>query len=191
MAEKTPQSPGVESSFQSPGFNATAFEKDMRKLISEVKNKQSDLELKLKKTKGELKNQKKEFITFIGVFVGFITYVSAEIQVLKEAQDIYILFGLSTFLLTALLLFLVILDNIIKEKMSREDFCTPVFKILMVLFVISVGSFILHFFNANCDEKVVIKHQIEKITIPWWLRTRPNESNLSTINTIPSLLIEE
>jgi len=128
MAEKTPQSPGVESSFQSPGFNATAFEKDMRKLISEVKNKQSDLELKLKKTKGELKNQKKEFITFIGVFVGFITYVSAEIQVLKEAQDIYILFGLSTFLLTALLLFLVILDNIIKEKMSREDFCTPFFQ---------------------------------------------------------------
>jgi hypothetical protein len=99
--------------------------------------------------KTELKDSKKDYIIFLGLFASLIAYLTIEIQILKNVTDFFLLLGLSTFLLSGLLLFSLSLNHLVKESTSWKELGNPVFIIILVLAIISSFCFYKHFDNTT------------------------------------------
>jgi len=96
---------------------------------------------KYNKLESRLEESKKDFITILGIFASFFIFVSAEFQILRTVTDIWLLLGLSSFLLSGILLFAMVLTNIVRDKFQWKDFLNPVLILVLILFLITVLFF--------------------------------------------------
>jgi|WetSurMetagenome_2_1015567.scaffolds.fasta_scaffold454892_2 hypothetical protein len=98
---------------------------------------------RVNKLEGEVRNEmneaRKEYLNYIGIFVAFITFFSIEIQILKAATSPYQLFGLSSFMLGGILLFISLLINVAQKTNGwKQIFGNPIFVISLVCIVLGV-----------------------------------------------------
>ncbi|MBI2590968.1 MAG: hypothetical protein HYW33_03820 [Candidatus Blackburnbacteria bacterium] len=96
---------------------------------------------KYNKLESKLEESKKDFITILGIFASFFIFVSAEFQILRTVTDIWLLLGLSSFLLSGILLFAMVLTNIVRDKFQWKDFFNPVLILILILFLVTVLFF--------------------------------------------------
>lgn len=82
---------------------------DLLNVLTELpkyKNELKNFENKVQDLEKSINQQKINFIEIIGVFVGIFTFISVEIQILKYANSILSIAGLSLIFYSGLLLFL-------------------------------------------------------------------------------------
>jgi hypothetical protein len=124
---------------------AGGSDEELNQRVHQLQKNVRELEAKLESAEQEYTNVKKDFITIFGIFAAFLTYVSVEIQILKSAEDVFILYGLSMFLLSAMLLFAIVLNSIAKDQNSwKKAMPSPAFAILVVFLLISAYFFYKH-----------------------------------------------
>ena len=158
--------------YQKEEFRAL-FKEDLEKLKTNS-NKQ------LKKESHELK---KDFLTIFGVFVTFLTFMSIEVQLFKVRKDSLELIGVSTIVLSFLMLFSTIIYDIVKNRMDWKNMKKfPPTYVLAILFLI-IGTIMLFNKNNNCHE-----NQMAEIIHCDGLKVRSHNYNDSII--ISSLLIK-
>lgn len=119
--------------------------------ISDLKRDSEDKNELLKKEVAEveaLKKQvedlKKDLLVIFGIFASMVTFLSVEIQIFKSITNFWLLLGLTSFILAAVLLFAVTLSNLAKGKNEWKDFRSPVYVIFYLLLFVSVFFFWMH-----------------------------------------------
>ncbi len=73
------------------------------------------------------------------MFVGLITYLGLEIQVFKTIDNSLLVIGISIFFIASILLFILTMNLILKNDDGHIKFKSPLYKILTVLLVCSIG----------------------------------------------------
>ena len=91
------------------------FKEDFEKSISDLRG-----ELKI-----ESQDTKKEFLTFFGLFASFMTFLSIEVQVLKTNDNLNEILGISILILSFLMFFAIILNDISKDVKDFSVFIKP------------------------------------------------------------------
>ncbi len=78
------------------------------------------------------------------MFVGLITYLGLEIQVFKAISSPLLIIGFSMFFIASILLFVLIINMILKEKdITWAKFWNPLIVILLILLVLSIAFIIV------------------------------------------------
>lgn len=72
------------------------------------------------------KGIREDFIAIFGIFATLFIFLSIEIQILKQATRFSFLVGFSLFLLGAMLMFIMCLNNIVKGRTGWKDFWNPI-----------------------------------------------------------------
>lgn len=112
----------------------------------------NDLRLELKT---ESQDTKKEFLTFFGLFASFMTFLSIEVQILKTNNNISEILGISILILSFLMFFAIILNDISKDVNDFKVFIKPMY-VLTFIFVL-VGSLMLYDGNSISKENIDMK----------------------------------
>ena len=106
----------------------------------------SDLEKSISNLKEELKEEsqdtKKEFLTFFGLFASFMTFLSIEVQILKTNDNVNEILGISILILSFLMFFAIILNDISKDVKDFGVFKKPMY--VLTLIFLCVGCFLLY-----------------------------------------------
>ncbi|HLD31317.1 MAG TPA: hypothetical protein VJB37_00245 [Patescibacteria group bacterium] len=109
----------------------------------------------IKKLKQDLTNERLNNITIFGIFASLVTFFSIEIQVFKNIENFWLLIGLTSFLVSSMLLFVFSLQSIIRDRMNWKDFFkTPIFWIFLLFLIFSFVIFILNSKGINIDLKI-------------------------------------
>ncbi len=109
--------------------------------------------------KNEISTDKSSLFTVFGIFASLVTFVSVEIQVLKNICSIWNVLGFSLVIIASLLLFILVLDyiwrgwrNDFKEELHRFPWI-----LLVIIVVIFTGSIVaMNFGNEqSCKENTI------------------------------------
>jgi len=127
-------------------------------LKEELKSSVSEIKLDLNKESHEIK---KDFLTIFGLFASFVTFLSIEVQVFKNKDNILELIGITSISLAFVMFFALVINDISKDKSSWSDFKKPTYVINMVFAVIGM---IFLYIGATCSINKVDKaiFQVEK-----------------------------
>jgi len=117
---------------------------------------------KYNKLESKLEESKKDFITILGIFASFFIFVSVEFQILRTVTNIWLLLGLSSFLLSGILLFALVLTNIVRDKSQWKDFFNPVFVFILALFLLTTLFFVRYAGVTLIDIK--LKSKTDKLS---------------------------
>lgn len=121
------------------------------KLSTEQKNEvklllQDELKTSVQALKDEVKNEgqeiKKDFLTIFGLFASFVTFLSIEVQVFKNKDNVLELIGISSITLSFVMFFALIINDIAKDKNTWRDFLKPTY--IFNLFFAIVGVIFLY-----------------------------------------------
>lgn len=130
-------------------------------LKEELTSSVSDIKLDLNKESQEIK---KDFLTIFGLFASFVTFLSIEVQVFKNKDNILELIGITSVSLAFVMFFALVINDISKDKSSWADFKKPTYIINMAFAVIGI---IFLYIGATCSINKVDKTilQVEKDSI--------------------------
>jgi hypothetical protein len=120
-------------------------------LNEELKSSVSDIKSDLNKESQEIK---KDFLTIFGLFASFATFLSIEVQVFKNKDNILELIGITSISLAFVMFFALVINDISKDKSSWSDFKKPTY-IINIAFAI-IGMFFLYI-GATCSINKVDK----------------------------------
>ena len=94
--------------------------------------------------KQDLASERLNTITIFGIFAALLTFLGAEIQVFKYIEDFWIFIGLSAFLVSSMLLFVLSLQSIIHDKYTwKKFFSSPIIWIIFCFLILSIGAFLI------------------------------------------------
>lgn len=134
---------------------------DNQKIVQDQGNKytleeQTDNNTKeIERLKKELSNERFNTITIFGVFASLVTFFSVEIQIFKNIENFWLLIGLTSFLVSSLLLFVFSIHAIVRDKLKwRDFFTTPIFWIFMMFLIFAFAIFLLNSKGINIDLKI-------------------------------------
>lgn len=106
------------------------------KLLTEAKNEiRNETKNETERLNHLVNDLKKDYLTILGIFVSLITFVSVEIQILKEVKNPSLLIGLSSLMIGGLLLFAMTLVNFVKANNDWSNIWTPLVLTPLLLFV--------------------------------------------------------
>lgn len=108
------------------------FKEDFEKSISDLRSE----------LKTESQDTKKEFLTFFGLFASFMTFLSIEVQILKTNDNVNEILGISILILSFLMFFAIILNDISKDVKDFGVFKKPMY--VLTLIFLCVGCFLLY-----------------------------------------------
>jgi hypothetical protein len=123
------------------------------KLLLKEELKTSVSEIKSDLTK-ESQETKKDFLTIFGLFASFVTFLSIEVQVFKNKDNVLELIGITSISLSFVMFFALVINDISKDKNEWSDFKKPSY-ILNLLFA-GVGILFLYI-GATCSINKVDK----------------------------------
>jgi hypothetical protein len=106
---------------------------------NEFENSISDLR---KELKAESQDTKKEFLTFFGLFASFMTFLSIEVQIFKTNNNINEILGISILILSFLMFFAIVLNDISKDVNGFKFFNKPMYVLTLVFLLF--GCFLLY-----------------------------------------------
>lgn len=130
-------------------------------LKEELKSSVSEIKLDLNKESQEIK---KDFLTIFGLFASFVTFLSIEVQVFKNKDNVLELIGITSVSLAFVMFFALVINDISKDKSSWDDFKKPTYLINMAFAI--VGMLFLYI-GATCSINKVDKTilQVKKDSI--------------------------
>ena len=128
-----------------------------------VLKQQTDSNTKdIERLKTELSNERFNNLTIFGIFASLVTFFSIEIQVFKNIDNFWLIIGLTSFLVSAMLLFIFCVHSIARDKITWRNFLsTPIFWIFLLFLVFSFTIFFLNGEGINIDLKIKSHDQIE------------------------------
>lgn len=129
---------------------STKIDEDIIDLKSKPKEPQvsSEIEEKIEKfnrLEEKLDNIQKDFITILGIFASFFTFISVQFQILRVVSNPWILVGLSSFLASSLLLFALVLRSFTTSRIKWRDFLKPEMVLILLFFIFSILCFIIYY----------------------------------------------
>lgn len=114
-------------------------------LKEELKSSVSDIKRDLNKESQEIK---KDFLTIFGLFASFVTFLSIEVQVFKNKDNVLELIGITSVSLAFVMFFALVINDISKDKSSWSDFKKPTYVINMGFAVIGM---LFLYIGATCS----------------------------------------
>ena len=79
---------------------------------------------------------KRDFLTIFGLFASFVTFLSIEVQVFKNRDNIFELLGITSISLSFVMFFALVINDISKDKSEWKDFKKPTY-------IINIGFAVL------------------------------------------------
>jgi len=120
--------------------------KQIKELLKEELNSSvSEIKSDLNKEGQEIK---KDFLTIFGLFASFVTFLSIEVQVFKNKDNIFELIGITSVSLAFVMFFALVINDISKDKSSWSDFLKPTYAINMFFAIIGI---IFLYIGATCS----------------------------------------
>lgn len=116
-------------------------------LTEEFKSKikelfKSDFDDSVLKQKEEIKKEgqeiKKDFLTIFGLFASFVAFLSIEVQVFKNRENVFELIGICSISLSFVMFFALIINDITKDKSEWSDFKKPTYLFNMFFLIIGI-----------------------------------------------------
>jgi hypothetical protein len=105
---------------------------------------QADLESEVKELKDNIKKEgqeiKKDFLTIFGLFASFVTFLSIEVQIFKNRDNICELIGISSISLSFVMFFALVINDISKDKSEWSDFYKPTYVLNIAFFLMGIIS---------------------------------------------------
>ncbi len=102
-----------------------------------------------------LTNERLNSITIFGVFASLVTFLSIEIQIFKNIDNFWLLIGLTAFLVSSMLLFVLALHSVARDKLRwSEFFSSPIFWLFLLFLVFSFFIFLLNSKGINISLNV-------------------------------------
>ena len=107
---------------------------------------QGELQTSVQGLKDEVKQEgqeiKKDFLTIFGLFASFVTFLSIEVQVFKNKDNVLELIGITSISLSFVMFFALVINDIAKDKSEWKDFLKPTY--IFNLFFAVVGMIFLY-----------------------------------------------
>lgn len=125
----------------SPEQNEQIKELLKEALTSSVSEIKSDLNK-------ESQEIKKDFLTIFGLFASFVTFLSIEVQVFKNKDNILELIGITSVSLAFVMFFALVINDISKDKSDWSDFKKPTYIINMAF---AVTGILFLYIGATCS----------------------------------------
>ena len=98
----------------------------------------------MERIRQDLSNERLNIITIFGTFAALVTFFSVEIQAFKYIDNFWLLIGLSSFLVSSLMLFSLSLHAIIRDRLKWKDFLSsPIFWILVIFLILAGIAFFI------------------------------------------------
>lgn len=120
-------------------------------LNEELKTSVSDMKIELTKESQEIK---KDFLTIFGLFASFVTFLSIEVQVFKNKDNVMELIGITSVSLAFVMFFALVINDISKDKSQWSDFKKPTYILNMAFAVVGMTFLYL---GATCSINKVDK----------------------------------
>ena len=115
---------------------------------------QGDLQTAVQGLKDEVKKEgqeiKKDFLTIFGLFASFVTFLSIEVQVFKNKDNVFELIGITSISLSFVMFFALVINDIAKDKSEWKDFLKPTyifnafFAVMGMIFLYIGGTSSIH-----------------------------------------------
>lgn len=119
---------------------------DVKQLLKdELKTSVSEMKSELTKETQEIK---KDFLTIFGLFASFVTFLSIEVQVFKNKDNVLELIGITSISLSFIMFFALVINDISKDKNEWSDFKKPSY--ILNLFFAVIGIITLYI-GATCS----------------------------------------
>jgi len=149
-------SSGSNSLGVSGSEKATKLEEDGANISSIVKfdDKFDEhvTELLQSKLNTSVQDVKKDFLIIFGLFASFVTFISINVQVFKNNDNIFELLGICSISLSFIIFFTIIINQIVKDNLEWKDFFKPVF--LLTLIFLIIGVVFLNIGDSKNVEKI-------------------------------------
>jgi hypothetical protein len=161
--------------------------KQIKELLKEELNSSvSEIKSDLNKEGQEIK---KDFLTIFGLFASFVTFLSIEVQVFKNKDNIFELIGITSVSLAFVMFFALVINDISKDKSSWSDFLKPTYVINIFFAIIGI---IFLYIGATCsinkmDETIlqVKKDSIEIAKLKTEIKQLKDKKNTNLPQNIP------
>lgn len=102
----------------------------------------NELETSVKSIKSDVVKEgqeiKRDFLTIFGLFASFVTFLSIEVQVFKNRDNILELIGITSISLSFVMFFALVINDISKDKSEWKDFKKPTYVINIVFAILGV-----------------------------------------------------
>lgn len=102
----------------------------------------NSVQIQKEEIKKEGQEIKKDFLTIFGLFASFVTFLSIEVQVFKNKDNVHELIGISCISLSFVMFFALVINDIAKDKSEWKDFLKPTY--IFNLFFAVVGMIFLY-----------------------------------------------
>lgn len=139
-----------------------------------------DFDKSVQTQKEEIKKEgqeiKKDFLTIFGLFASFVTFLSIEVQVFKNKDNVLELIGISSITLSFVMFFALVINDIAKDKSEWKDFFKPTY--IFNLFFAVVGMIFLYIGGTSSinrldiierqsksDSTIINSHKVEIQTL--------------------------
>lgn len=141
-----------DSSKQSALLSNLKFSKEQEEQVRNLL--QGDLQTAVQGLKDEVKKEgqeiKKDFLTIFGLFASFVTFLSIEVQVFKNKDNVFELIGITSISLSFVMFFALVINDIAKDKSEWKDFQKPTyifnafFAVMGMIFLYIGGTSSIH-----------------------------------------------
>ena len=109
----------------------------------------------IERLREDLARERQNNITVFGIFASLVTFFSIEIQIFKNIENFWLLIGLSAFLVSSMLIFVLSLGAVVRNDLGwKSIFRNPVFWIFLLFLIFSFLIFFLNAKGINIDLKV-------------------------------------
>lgn len=119
---------------------------------------QEELKTSVQTLKDEVKKEgqeiKKDFLTIFGLFASFVTFLSIEVQVFKNKDNVLELIGITSISLSFVMFFALVINDIAKDKSEWKDFRKPTY-VMNSIFAI-VGMIFLYIGGTSSIKRLDI-----------------------------------
>jgi hypothetical protein len=110
------------------------------------------------KTEGQ--EIKKDFLTIFGLFASFVTFLSIEVQLFKNKDNVLELVGISSISLSFVIFFALVINDIVKDKSGWKDFLKPIY--IFNMFFAVIGTVFLYIGGTSSIKHIdTIENQIK------------------------------
>ncbi|MFH0988120.1 MAG: hypothetical protein V1763_01980 [Parcubacteria group bacterium] len=109
----------------------------------------------IEKLKQDLTNERLNNITVFGIFASLVTFLSVEIPIFKNIENFWLLIGLTSFLVSSMLLFIFSIHSVARDRLKwKEFFQSPILWLFLLFLIFSFVIFLLNSKGINIELKV-------------------------------------
>lgn len=178
-----------DSSKQSALLSNLKFSKEQEEQVRNLL--QGDLQTAVQGLKDEVKKEgqeiKKDFLTIFGLFASFVTFLSIEVQVFKNKDNVFELIGITSISLSFVMFFALVINDIAKDKSEWKDFQKPTY--IFNAFFALMGMIFLYIGGTSSIHRIdSVERQIKSDSTKNSLQNKEIQDLHMKVETLDSLI---